>query len=85
MIASLNIMVKMFTKIAKTFVRLSAIIVAIRIPIFILNLEAKYEKMNCKMKSTQKTRKQAPKLQKSTLAKRQQSMQFKVNKKSQRR
>ena len=49
MIASLNIMVKMFAKIAKMFVRLSAMIVAIkRRPVFILHLEAKNAKMDCK-------------------------------------
>ena len=49
LIASLNIMVKMFAKIAKTFVRLSAMIVAIkRRPVFILHLEAKNAKMDCK-------------------------------------
>ena len=45
MIASLNIMVRMFAKIAKTFVGLSATIVAIkRRLVLILHLEAKYAK-----------------------------------------
>ena len=49
MIASLNIMVNTFAKIAKTFVGLSMTIVAIRRrPILFLHLEAKYAKMNCK-------------------------------------
>ena len=48
MIASLNIVTKTFAKIAKTFARLSATIIAIRRkPIFILHLEAKYAKMDC--------------------------------------
>ena len=48
--ASLNIIAKMFAKIAKTFVGLLATIVAIkRSPVLILYLEAK-------MKSTRKTR-----------------------------
>ena len=46
MIASLNIMVNTFAKIAKTFVGLSMTIVAIRRrPILFLHLEAKYAKM----------------------------------------
>ena len=45
MIASLNIMAKMFAKIAKTFVGLSATIVAKgRRLVLILHLEAKYAK-----------------------------------------
>ena len=49
MIASLNIVAKMFTKIAKTFVGLSATIVAKgRRLVLILHLEAKYAKMDCK-------------------------------------
>ena len=49
LIASLNIMAKMFPKIAKTFVRLSAMIVAIkRKPAPILHLEAKYTKIYAK-------------------------------------
>ena len=49
MIASLNIVAKTFAKIAKTFFRLSATIVAIkRRPVLILHLEAKYAKMDCK-------------------------------------
>ena len=49
MIASLNIMAKMFAKIAKTFVGLSATIVAIRRRhVLILHLDAKYAKMDCK-------------------------------------
>ena len=65
MIASLNIMAKTFAKIAKTFVGLSATIVAIRRrPILILHLEAKYtqkkkkkkKKKFAKMKSTRKSR-----------------------------
>ena len=52
MIASLNIMAKMFAKIAKTFVRLSVTIMATRRrPVLILHLEAKY----AKMESTRKT------------------------------
>ena len=46
MIASLNIVAKTFAKIAKTFARLSAAIIAIKIrPILILHLEAKFAKM----------------------------------------
>ena len=53
LIASLNIMAKIFAKIAKTFVRLLATIVAKeRILVLILHLEAKYTKMDYKMKST---------------------------------
>ena len=49
MIASLNIVAKMFAKIAKTFTELLATIMAIkRIPVLILHLEAKYGKMDCK-------------------------------------
>ena len=49
MIASLNIVAKTFAKIAKTFARLSAIIIAIRRrPVLIFHLEAKYAKMDCK-------------------------------------
>ena len=49
MIVSINIMAKTFAKITKTFVGLSATIVAIRRRlVFILHLEAKYAKMDCK-------------------------------------
>ena len=49
MIASLNIMVNTFAKIAKTFVGLSMTIVVVRRrPILFLHLKAKYAKMNCK-------------------------------------
>ena len=49
MITSLNIVVKTFAKITKTFVGLSATIMVIkRIPILILHLEAKYAKMDWK-------------------------------------
>ena len=49
MIASHNIMAKTFAKIAKTFARLLATIIATkRRPVLILHLEAKYAKMNCK-------------------------------------
>ena len=49
MIASLNTVAKMFTKIAKTFDGLSTTIVAKgRRLIVILHLEAKYAKMDCK-------------------------------------
>ena len=49
MIASLNIVAKMFAKIAKMFAGLLAMIVAKgRRPVLILHLEAKYAKMNCK-------------------------------------
>ena len=49
MIASLNIMTKTFTKIAKTFVGLLATIVAKeRGLVLILHLEAKYAKMDYK-------------------------------------
>ena len=49
MIASLNIVAKTFTKIAKTFVGSSATIIATRrIPVLIFHLEAKYAKKNCK-------------------------------------
>ena len=52
MIASLNIVVKTFAKIAKTFVGLSMTIMATRRrPILILHLEAKY----AKKESTRKT------------------------------
>ena len=48
-IASLNIVAKMFAKIAKTFAELSVTIMATRRrPILILHLEAKYAKMNYK-------------------------------------
>ena len=51
MIASLNIIIKTFAKIAKTFVGLSVTIVAIkRRHVLIIYLEAKY----AKMKSTRK-------------------------------
>ena len=51
MITSLNIMAKTFTKIVKTFVRLSETIVAKgRRLVLILHLEAKYAKMDCKNK-----------------------------------
>ena len=49
MIANLNIMAKTFAKIAKTFVGLSATIIATRRrPVHILHLEAKYAKTDCK-------------------------------------
>ena len=49
MIASLNIVAKTFTKIAKTFARLSTTIMTTRRrPVFILHLESKNEKMDCK-------------------------------------
>ena len=49
MIASLNIVAKMFAKIAKTFTRLSAMIIATRRRLaLILHLEAKYAKIDCK-------------------------------------
>ena len=49
MITNLNTMVKTFTKITKTFARLSmTIIVKGRILVLILHLEAKYAKMDCK-------------------------------------
>ena len=44
MIASLNIVAKTFAKIAKIFAGLSATIIAIRKPVLILHLEAKYAK-----------------------------------------
>ena len=58
MISSLNIMVKTFAKIAKMFVRLSAMIVAIkRRLVLILHLEAKYaKKYIAKMEYMRKTR-----------------------------
>ena len=58
MIASLNIMVRMFAKIAKTFVGLSATIIAIkRRLVLILHLEAKYaKKYIAKMEYMRKTR-----------------------------
>ena len=56
MIASLNIVAKMFTKIAKTFVGLSATIVAKgRRLALILYLEAKYTNMECKNEIYAKT------------------------------
>ena len=49
MIASLNIVAKMFAKIAKTFIGLSVTIIATRRrPAIILHLEVKYAKMDCK-------------------------------------
>jgi len=49
MITSLNIVAKMFAKIAKTFAGLSATIMATRRrPILILHLEAQYAKMDRK-------------------------------------
>ena len=49
MITNLNTMAKTFTKITKTFARLSVtIIVKGRILVLILHLEAKYTKMDCK-------------------------------------
>ena len=49
MIASLNIVGKMFAKIAKMFVGLSVTIMATRrTPVLILHLEAKYAKMDYK-------------------------------------
>ena len=55
LIASLNIMAKTFAKIAKTFVELSVMIVAIKWrSVNILHLEAKNAQMNYKIKSTQK-------------------------------
>ena len=49
MIASLNIVAKMFAKIAKMFAELSTMIIATRKrPVLILHLEAKYAKMDCK-------------------------------------
>ena len=49
MIASLNIVAKIFAKIAKTFTRLSAMIIATRRrPVLIFHLEAKYAKTDCK-------------------------------------
>ena len=70
MIASLNIMAKTFAKIAKTFVGLSATIVAIKIrPILIFHLEAKYAKMDCKNEIYVKTRFPALALQKGQRSK----------------
>ena len=55
LIASLNIMAKTFAKIAKTFVELSVMIVAIKWrSVNILHLEAKNAQMNYKIKSTRK-------------------------------
>ena len=49
MIASLNIVAKMFAKIVKTFTGLSTMIITTRRrPVLILHLEAKYAKMDCK-------------------------------------
>ena len=49
LIESLNIVVKMFAKIAKMFTRLLETIIATRSrPVLILHLEAKYAKMDCK-------------------------------------
>ena len=49
MTASLNIVAKMFEKIAKMFARLSTTIIATRRrPVLILHLKAKYAKMDCK-------------------------------------
>ena len=55
-IASLNIMAKMFAKFAKTFVGMFVTIVAIRRRlVLILHLGEKYAKWTAKMKSMQKT------------------------------
>ena len=49
MIASLNTVAKAFAKIAKAFARLSTTIIATRRrPVLILQLEAKYAKIDCK-------------------------------------
>ena len=49
LIASLNIMAKIFAKTAKTFIGLSITIIETRRrPVLILNLEAKYAKMDGK-------------------------------------
>ena len=49
MITSLNIVVKTFAKITKTFAGLSTIIIATRRrPVLILHLEANYAKIDCK-------------------------------------
>ena len=49
MTASLNIVAKMFEKIAKMFAGLSTTIIATRRrPVLILHLKAKYAKMDCK-------------------------------------
>ena len=49
LIASLNIMAKMFAKTAKTFIGLSTTIIETRRrPVLILHLEAKYAKMDGK-------------------------------------
>ena len=49
MITSLNIVVKTFAKITKTFVGLSATVIATRRrSVLIFHLEAKYAKMDCK-------------------------------------
>ena len=51
MIASLNIVVKTFAKIVKTFAGLLAMIIATRRRlVLILHLESKYAKMDCKNK-----------------------------------
>ena len=56
-IASLNIMAKMFAKIAKTFARLLVTFIAIRRrPVFILHLEEKYVKTDCKNEIYSKNR-----------------------------
>ena len=52
MIASLNIVAKTFAKFAKTFAGLSVMIIAIRRPVHILNLEENMQKWTAKMKST---------------------------------
>ena len=49
MIANLNIVAKIFAKIAKMFAGLSTTIIATRRrPVLILHLEAKYAKIDCK-------------------------------------
>ena len=78
-------MAKTFAKIAKTFVRLLATIVAVkRRSILVLHLEAKYAKMYCK-NIRKKLGKKHPNCKKSTLVKSQwsnvpQKSTVKVNK-----
>ena len=86
MLASLNTMANTSTKIAKSFVGLSTTNIAIRRRHVIFpHLEAKYaqkkKKKTIKMKSTQKTRQEAPRLQKVKPEKCQRSKLVKVNRK----
>ena len=80
MIASLNIVAKMFAKIAKMLVGLSAKIIATRRrPILILHLEAKYAKIDCKNEIYATNWVRSIKLQKVNLGKKSMVNIIKVN------